>query len=165
MVRERLATIRATTRHDYLLPEIWFGIAQKREKQQWAVEKPKLDNAQKLRGIYFIDLDDGEFKAAMLCKLRTTKRPNRLLGTDSGTKEPNKIQKTKHACIVEAHESARKRLGSTPRSHRGERVQFAKSLRFGAQLCAYAPSDGREEGGEGRFNVLPRYRIVDDDLQ
>ena len=62
MVRERLATIRATTRHDYLLPEIWFGIAQKREKQQWAVEKPKLDNAQKLRGIYFIDLDDGEFK-------------------------------------------------------------------------------------------------------
>ena len=45
-------------------------------------------------------------------------------------------------------------------------MQFAKSLRFGAQLCAYAPSDGREEGGEGRFNVLPRYRIVgDDDLQ
>ena len=25
-------------------------------------EKPKLDNARKLRGIYFIDLDDMEFK-------------------------------------------------------------------------------------------------------
>ena len=31
-----------------------------RKKQQWAIEKPKLDNARKL--IYFIDPDDKEFK-------------------------------------------------------------------------------------------------------
>ena len=30
-----------------------------KEKQKWAVEKPKLNNARKLRGIYFIDPDDG----------------------------------------------------------------------------------------------------------
>ena len=31
-----------------------------REKQEWAIEKPKLDNARRLRGIYLIDPDDGE---------------------------------------------------------------------------------------------------------
>ena len=44
----------------------------------------------------------------------------KLRDTDSETKGSNKIQKTKHACIVEAHESARKRFGivSTERSRR-----------------------------------------------
>ena len=36
--------------------------SKRKEKQKWAIEKPKLDNARKLRGIYFIDADDGEFK-------------------------------------------------------------------------------------------------------
>ena len=35
---------------------------QKNEKHQWDIERPKLDNARKLRGIYFTDLDDGEHK-------------------------------------------------------------------------------------------------------
>ena len=33
-----------------------------REKQEWENEKPKLDNARRLRGIYFIDPDDGDYK-------------------------------------------------------------------------------------------------------
>ena len=36
--------------------------AQNREKQEWKNEKPKLDNARRLRGIYFIDPDDEEYK-------------------------------------------------------------------------------------------------------
>ena len=36
--------------------------AELREKHKWAIEKPKLDNARRLRGIYFIDLEDKEFK-------------------------------------------------------------------------------------------------------
>ena len=57
-------------------------------------------------------------EAAMRCKLRTTKRPNKLLETDSETKGSNNIHKTKHACIVEAHESTRKRMESTsPKDH------------------------------------------------
>ena len=32
------------------------------EKEKWAMEKPKLDNARRLRGIYFIDPEDKEFK-------------------------------------------------------------------------------------------------------
>ena len=52
-------------------------------------------------------------EAAMPCKLRTKKCPNKLREADSETKESHKMQKTKHACIVEAHESTRKRLEST----------------------------------------------------
>ena len=33
----------------------------RKEKQKWAVEKPKLDNARRLRGICFIELDDEEY--------------------------------------------------------------------------------------------------------
>ena len=33
-------------------------IAKVKEKQKWSNEKPKLDNARRLRGVYFIDLED-----------------------------------------------------------------------------------------------------------
>ena len=33
-----------------------------KHQQKWAIEKPKLDNARRLRGIYFIDAEDKEFK-------------------------------------------------------------------------------------------------------
>ena len=33
-----------------------------REKHNWAIEKPMLDNARRLRGIYFIDPEDMEVK-------------------------------------------------------------------------------------------------------
>ena len=36
--------------------------AKLREKHKWAIEKPKLDNARRLRGIYFIDPEEKEFK-------------------------------------------------------------------------------------------------------
>ena len=36
--------------------------AKLKEKQKWSDEKIHLDNARKLRGIYFIDPEDAEFK-------------------------------------------------------------------------------------------------------
>ena len=54
----------ATTRPDYLWPEIWTGMSKagkKKEKQEWAMVKPKLDNARKLRGIFFVDPEDEEY--------------------------------------------------------------------------------------------------------
>ena len=60
---ERLTTIQATTRPENLWPEVWTKMgkaAQKKKKQGWANEKPKLDNARRLRGICFIDPKDGE---------------------------------------------------------------------------------------------------------
>ena len=94
--------------------------AQRKEKQKWAIEKPKLDNAKRLRGIYFTDPEDAELKetvqnarrklevpmpAAMLCKIsgRTYKETCRNFDAP----------KTKYACIVEADEFTRKRLEGT----------------------------------------------------
>ena len=54
-----------TSRTDYLWPELWEKMgknAKLKEKQEWSHEKLLLDNARKLRGIYFIDLEDKEFK-------------------------------------------------------------------------------------------------------
>ena len=61
----RFAQIQAATRPDYFWPEIWIGMseaARKKEMQEWAIEKPKLDNARRLRGIYFLDPEDEEYK-------------------------------------------------------------------------------------------------------
>ena len=63
--RERLTKRQATSRPDHLWPEFCRGLARNaklREKHKWAIEKPKLDNARRFRGIYFIDLEDIEFK-------------------------------------------------------------------------------------------------------
>ena len=65
----RLTKIPATTRPDHL----WTISGQKcglacekrlieEEKQRRTIDKPKLDNAGKLRDIYFVDPDDGELK-------------------------------------------------------------------------------------------------------
>ena len=77
------------------MPGLWSGMskAAEEEKQEWAVEKPKLVNARKLRGIYYIDPEDGECKdtikrarkklevpmeAAVPCKMGTKKRSHKL---------------------------------------------------------------------------------------
>ena len=62
---ERLTKRQLTSRPDHLWPELWRGMARNvklGEKQKWAIEKPNLDNARRLRGIYFIDPEDMEFK-------------------------------------------------------------------------------------------------------
>ena len=131
----RLTKILATTRADNVWLEVWTKIgkaAHKREKQEWANEKPKLDNAWRLRGIYFIDPEDGEYKdtveharrklevpmvAAMPCK-KWTKYPSRFQETEAKSDTFTSIPNTKHACVVEAHESTRQRLESSlPKNH------------------------------------------------
>ena len=61
----RLTRKQLTSRPDHLWPELWekMGkIAKLKEKQKWSHEKLHLDNARKLRGIYFIDPEDKQFK-------------------------------------------------------------------------------------------------------
>ena len=58
----RPTKIRATARPHHLWPEIWTCMSKadrKKQKREWAIEKPKLDNARMLRGFYFIDPEDG----------------------------------------------------------------------------------------------------------
>ena len=112
--------------------EVWTKIgkaAQKREKQELANEKPKLDNARRFRGIHFIDSYDGEvFRNPQYCeeKVGTSngcdnavqERYNEALTFSRLWSEETWIQKkirnTKHPCAVEAHESTRQRTESCP---------------------------------------------------
>ena len=60
----RLTRKQLTSRPDHLWPELWKSMgkhAKLKEKQKWSEEKLHLENARKLRGIYFIDPEDTEF--------------------------------------------------------------------------------------------------------
>ena len=114
---ERLTKIQATLRPENLWPEVWTKIgktAQNREKQEWTIEKPKLDDARRLRSIYFIDPEDGAYK-------ETVENARRKLEVPLDAALPCKkgrFLKTKHACIVDTHESTRQRLeSSAPKDH------------------------------------------------
>ena len=118
---ERLTRKQLTSRPDHLWPELWikFGRnAKLKERQKWSNEKPKLDNARRLRGIYFIDLEDMEFK-------ETIKNARRKLETPMAPAMPCKTSKksergetrgktndfkSKFACILEASEPTRLRM-------------------------------------------------------
>ena len=68
---ERLTKRQATSRPDHVWPELWTKLgrnAQLKERQKWSHEKPKLDDARRLRGIYFIDPEDTETKETILSR-------------------------------------------------------------------------------------------------
>ena len=117
-------------------PDVWTRIgkaAQRREKQEWAIEKPKLEHARDLRVIYSIDPSDEEYKdiiknarrklerskaAAMPC-LRTFPlaciRETVVSKTEKAKASESKIR---FSCITEAHKSTRQRIESvTKRIH------------------------------------------------
>ena len=60
--------------------------AKLKEKQKWSNEKLHLENARKLRGIYFIDPEDKEFK-------ETIKNARKKLETSVAPAMPCKIMK------------------------------------------------------------------------
>ena len=97
--------------------------AKLKEKQKWSFEKLHLENARKLRGIYFIDPKDTEFKETIKNarkKLETSiapAMPCKIMKKNCGSGASNKI-KTRLACILEASESTRLRMGeSLPNYH------------------------------------------------
>ena len=54
-----------TSRPDKVWPDMWKHMSdasRSKAKQNWIIEKPKLDYARQLRGIFFIEPDDEEFK-------------------------------------------------------------------------------------------------------
>ena len=53
--------------------------AKLKEKQKWSEEKIHLENARKLRGIYFIDPEDKEFKEPSRTHVRSWKHQLLLL--------------------------------------------------------------------------------------
>ena len=97
-----------------------------KERLKWAIEKPKLDNARRLRGIYFIDPEDEGFKETIKNarnKLETPMAPAMPCKTSKKCKHGETRGKTnefksKLACILEASESTRLRMEeSLPNYH------------------------------------------------
>ena len=129
MVRGEIDKRQATSRPDHLWPELWNKMgknAKLKETQKWFNEKPKLDNATRLRGIYFIDPEDKEFKEtirnarkkletpmaqAMPCKTCKKSKKGEIRGKTNDFK-------SKFACILEARECTRLRMEeSLPNYH------------------------------------------------
>ena len=93
-----------------------------------AKRKPKLDNASRLRGIFFIDLDEEvkriikdacrkleiRMPAAMPCKLQRDKYRETCRTVEE--------YRTKYACIVEADESMRKRMEGSPHKNHADHI-------------------------------------------
>ena len=100
--------------------------AKLKEKQKWSNDKLHLENARKLRGIYFIDPADKEFT-------ETIKNARKKLETSVAPAMPCKIMKncrsgvsnkskTKLACILEADESTRMRMGNSIPHHHEDHI-------------------------------------------
>ena len=132
MVRVEINKKQLTSRPDHLWPELWKSMgkhAKLKEKQKWSNEKLHLENARKLRGIYFIDPEDKGFKEtirnarkkldtpmapAMPCKISKNNKK-------CGNGEPNKV-KPKFACILEASESTKLRMGESLPTHHEDHI-------------------------------------------
>ena len=117
---------------DDVWPDMWkhMSDASKRKaKQKWITEKPKLDTARQLRGIFFIEPDDEEFKptmknvrreleismpAAMPCKTPVNCRGETCISIGK--------HRTNYACIVDADESMRIRLEGVPQRYHEDHI-------------------------------------------
>ena len=126
----RLTRKQLTSRPDHLWTEIWKTMgrnAKLKEKQKWSNEKLHLENARKLRGIYFNDPEDKEFKETIKNarkKLETSIAPAvpcKIMKKNCGNDASNKI-KTRLACILEADESTRLRMGESLPNHHEDHI-------------------------------------------
>ena len=103
--------------------------AKLREKQKWSCEKLHLDTARKLRGIYFIDPKDKEFKDTIknarkkLEKSVAPAMPCKIIKNNKNCESGgfNKA-KAKLACILEASESTRLRMGESLPTHHEDHI-------------------------------------------
>ena len=129
---ERLTKRQATSRPDYLWPELWTKLgrnAQLKEKQKWSNEKLHLDNARKLRRIYFIDPEDKEFKETIKYarkKLETPMAPAMpctiLKNNKNCENGASSKVKSKLACILEAGVSTGLRMGESLPNHHEDHI-------------------------------------------
>ena len=162
---ERLTRKQLTCRPDHLWPELWKSMgkhAKLKEKQKWSNEKFHLENARKLRGIYFIVPEDTEFKETnknARKKLESSVAPAMpcKIMKNCGSNGSNKI-KTKFVCILKADESTRMRMGySIPHHHQdhiaGKGENSLQHYNLVHKIYSYASSCenscSKSSGGQG----------------
>ena len=72
--------------------------AKLKERQKWANEKPKLDNARKLRGIYFIDPEDKDFTETVKNARKNLETPMVLAMLCKTSKTCNQVHSHRFGC-------------------------------------------------------------------
>ena len=101
-----------------------------KERPKWSHEQPELDNARTLRGFYFIDPEDKEFKETIKNARKKLETPMALAMLYKASKKDkhwttrgksNEI-KSKLACILEASESTRLRIGESLPNHHEDHI-------------------------------------------
>ena len=126
----RLTRKQLTSRPDHLWPELWKSMgkhAKLKEKLKWSNEKLHLENARKLRRIYFIDLEDKEFEETIKNAHKNLETPLapampcKTMKKNCGSGGSSKI-KTRLACILEAGESTRLRMGESLPNHHKDHI-------------------------------------------
>ena len=163
------------SRPDHLWPELWKSMgkhAKLKEKQKWSNEKLHLENARKLRGIYFIDLEDKEFKEIIKNarkKLETSvapAMPSKIVNKNCGSAGSNKI-KTKLACILEGNESERLRMRNSVPNHHEDHIagkgnnslqHYNLVHKFILMLQSYENSCSKSSGGQGKVKNWRKFR-------
>ena len=163
--RRRLTRIQTTSRPDTLWPEMWKHMSdasKRKEKHKWAIEKPKLENARRLRGIYFMMRNSSFFE-----KCRKLEIPMPAATPFNLQRCPYREtccavgeHKTKYACIVEADESTRERLEGTLHKYLEDHVagkgMNSMSHNSFVQIYSYASSNentrckGQQLGNNGQ---------------
>ena len=152
--------------------------AKLKEKQKWSEAKIHLENARKLRGIYFIDPEDKEFKETIKNarkKLETSVAPAmpcKIMKKNCGSGGSDK-NKTKLACILEADESTRMRMGnSEPPNHedhiagKGENsLRHYNLVHNFSYASRYENSCSKSSGGQGMGKIGEIFGVESDESQ
>ena len=152
--------------------------AKLKEKQKWSNQKIHLENARKLRGIYFIDPEDKEFK-------ETIKNARKKLETSVALVMPCKIMKncgsggsnkvkTKLACLLEADESTRMRMGNSMPHHHQDHIagkgenslqHYNLAHKFILMPQAMKNSCRESSGGQGMGKIGENFGVEPDESQ
>ena len=147
-----------------------------KEKQKWSNEKFHLDNVRKLRGIYFIDPEDKEFKETIKNARKKLEAsvapvmPCKIMKKNCGSGASNKI-KTRLACILEADESKRLRMGESLPNHHEDHIagKGNNSLQFCSQIYFYASShkksSSKSSSGQGMGKIGENFGVEPDRSQ
>ena len=170
----RLTRKQLTSRPDHLWPGLWEKMGKNaglRERHKWTIEKRKLDNASRLRGICFVDPEDKEFKETVRNarrKLETPVAPAMPCKTCKKSMHGETRSKTndfqsKFACILEAKWIHKNAYGRTSTKlewgpYCRKRGQFTTTRQFGTQIYSYASSneDTRSKSSSGEREKLEK---------
>ena len=104
--------------------EIYVRCSKEESKTKMGHREPKLDNARQLRGIFFVEPNDEEFKLTIKAARRKLEvpmpaaMPCKIPIKSSGeTRRSTGKHKTKYTCVVDADESTRPRLEGAVHKH------------------------------------------------